>query len=188
MIFAAPWVLLALPALPLLWWLLRVTPPAPRSESFPAIRLLMGLHAPRGDAGAHTLVAAVAAHGRGDLGDPGTGAAGAGCRLDPGRLRPGAVGGGQRLGLGRRLAASHAGGQYRVGSRRTRRAAGGAARHRAGWLCRSPAGHPAAAGRRSARPGGGAASRALATGSRGRSERCWPGISPTRRWSIWATG
>jgi Domain of unknown function (DUF4159)/Aerotolerance regulator N-terminal len=45
MIFAAPWVLLALPALPLLWWLLRVTPPAPRSEAFPAIRLLMGLHA-----------------------------------------------------------------------------------------------------------------------------------------------
>jgi hypothetical protein len=46
MIFAAPWVLLALPALPLLWWLLRVTPPAPRSETFPAIRLLMGLRAP----------------------------------------------------------------------------------------------------------------------------------------------
>jgi len=45
MIFAAPWVLLALPALPLLWWLLRVTPPAPRSETFPAIRLLMGLTA-----------------------------------------------------------------------------------------------------------------------------------------------
>ncbi len=45
MIFAAPWVLLALPALPLLWWLLRVTPPAPRSENFPAIRLLIGLHA-----------------------------------------------------------------------------------------------------------------------------------------------
>jgi hypothetical protein len=45
MIFAAPWVLVALPALPLLWWLLRVTPPAPRTESFPAIRLLMGLHA-----------------------------------------------------------------------------------------------------------------------------------------------
>ncbi len=37
--------MLALPALPLLWWLLRVTPPAPRSETFPAIRLLMGLHA-----------------------------------------------------------------------------------------------------------------------------------------------
>jgi hypothetical protein len=45
MIFVAPWVLLALPALPLLWWLLRVTPPAPRSETFPAIRLLIGLRA-----------------------------------------------------------------------------------------------------------------------------------------------
>lgn len=46
MIFAAPWVLLALPALPLLWWLLRVTPPAPRTQDFPAIRLLAGLRAP----------------------------------------------------------------------------------------------------------------------------------------------
>jgi hypothetical protein len=45
MIFAAPWVLLALAALPLLWWLLRVTPPAPRREIFPAIRLLLGLSA-----------------------------------------------------------------------------------------------------------------------------------------------
>ncbi len=46
MIFAAPWLLLALPALPLLWWLLRVTPPAPRVQRFPAIRLLEGLRAP----------------------------------------------------------------------------------------------------------------------------------------------
>lgn len=45
MTFAAPWVLLALVGLPVLWWLLRVTPPAPRSESFPAVRLLLGLHA-----------------------------------------------------------------------------------------------------------------------------------------------
>ena len=45
MIFAVPWALTALAALPLLWWLLRVTPPAPRSENFPAIRLLLGLHA-----------------------------------------------------------------------------------------------------------------------------------------------
>ncbi len=45
MIFAAPWLLLALAALPLLWWLLRVTPPAPRTQSFPAIRLLEGLRA-----------------------------------------------------------------------------------------------------------------------------------------------
>ncbi len=43
--FASPWILLALPALPLLWWLLRVTPPAPRREVFPAIRLLLGLNA-----------------------------------------------------------------------------------------------------------------------------------------------
>ncbi|MFN3448072.1 MAG: BatA domain-containing protein, partial [Roseococcus sp.] len=38
--FAAPWLLLALPALPLLWWLLRVTPPQPRRQSFPSPLLL----------------------------------------------------------------------------------------------------------------------------------------------------
>ena len=58
MIFAAPWVLSRLLALPLLWWLLRVTPPAPRSQSFPAIRLLAGLQRDGGDPGAHALVAA----------------------------------------------------------------------------------------------------------------------------------
>jgi hypothetical protein len=45
MIFVYPWILISLAALPLLWWLLRVTPPAPRSEAFPAIRLLLGLNA-----------------------------------------------------------------------------------------------------------------------------------------------
>ncbi len=45
MSFTAPAALLALAALPLLWWLLRATPPAPRRESFPAIRLLLGLAA-----------------------------------------------------------------------------------------------------------------------------------------------
>ena len=45
MIFVAPWVLSGLLALPLLWWLLRVTPPAPRSEIFPAVRFLLGLNA-----------------------------------------------------------------------------------------------------------------------------------------------
>src|SRR3984885_10592121 len=44
MTFAAPLALVALAALPLLWWLLRVTPPAPRREIFPAISLLLGLH------------------------------------------------------------------------------------------------------------------------------------------------
>ncbi len=43
--FAAPWVLTALAALPVLWWLLRVTPPAPRAVQFPAIRLLRDLTA-----------------------------------------------------------------------------------------------------------------------------------------------
>jgi hypothetical protein len=42
--FAAPLALVALAALPLLWWLLRVTPPSPRRETFPAIRLLLGLN------------------------------------------------------------------------------------------------------------------------------------------------
>src|SRR5665213_1435586 len=44
MSFAAPLALVALAALPLLWWLLRVTPPSPRREIFPAIRLLLGLN------------------------------------------------------------------------------------------------------------------------------------------------
>ena len=39
-----PWVLLGALALPLLWWLLRATPPAPRRLSFPAVRLLFGLN------------------------------------------------------------------------------------------------------------------------------------------------
>jgi hypothetical protein len=41
--FAAPWVLTGLVVLPLIWLLLRVTPPAPRLQRFPAIRLLFGL-------------------------------------------------------------------------------------------------------------------------------------------------
>src|SRR4051794_8657222 len=41
--FASPWLLAGLAALPILWWLLRVTPPAPRRLRFPAIRLLLGL-------------------------------------------------------------------------------------------------------------------------------------------------
>ena len=38
--FASPWLLAALAALPALWWLLKVTPPAPRHVRFPAIALL----------------------------------------------------------------------------------------------------------------------------------------------------
>jgi hypothetical protein len=46
MIFTAPFILVALLALPALWWLLRATPPAPRAQAFPAIRLLAGLTPP----------------------------------------------------------------------------------------------------------------------------------------------
>jgi hypothetical protein len=44
--FAAPWLLLGLLALPALWWLLRVTPPAPKRQDFPAVALLRDLPAP----------------------------------------------------------------------------------------------------------------------------------------------
>ncbi len=41
--FAAPWLLLALLALPVLWFLLRAIPPAPKRQLFPAVTLLLGL-------------------------------------------------------------------------------------------------------------------------------------------------
>jgi hypothetical protein len=44
--FVSPWILTTLLILPLLWWLLRVTPPAPKRIAFPAIRLLFGLKLP----------------------------------------------------------------------------------------------------------------------------------------------
>ena len=51
--FVSPWLLLALAALPIIWWLLRVTPPAPRRIVFPALRLLLGL-VPREETPART--------------------------------------------------------------------------------------------------------------------------------------
>ncbi|MBI3447118.1 MAG: DUF4159 domain-containing protein [Magnetospirillum sp.] len=45
--FGTPWVLALLAALPLLWRLLRVTPPGARHISFPAITLLFGLEGSR---------------------------------------------------------------------------------------------------------------------------------------------
>jgi hypothetical protein len=41
--FLAPALLTAFLALPILWWLLRLTPPSPKRIPFPAIRLLFGL-------------------------------------------------------------------------------------------------------------------------------------------------
>src|ERR1700747_1845256 len=51
--FASPWLLAALAALPVIWWLLRVTPPPRRRIAFPAIRLLLGL-TPREETPART--------------------------------------------------------------------------------------------------------------------------------------
>ncbi len=51
--FASPWLLVGLAALPALWWLLRVTPPAPKRVRFPALRLLLGL-VPREETPART--------------------------------------------------------------------------------------------------------------------------------------
>ncbi|MEM7444280.1 MAG: DUF4159 domain-containing protein [Pseudomonadota bacterium] len=41
--FIQPWLLLGLASLPILYWLIRATPPAPRTVRFPALRLLHGL-------------------------------------------------------------------------------------------------------------------------------------------------
>lgn len=41
--FSTPWILWALLALPILWWLLRAVPPAPVRRRFPGIALLLGL-------------------------------------------------------------------------------------------------------------------------------------------------
>ena len=41
--FAAPWILGALAALPILWWLLKLTPPAARLTHFPAVRFLLNI-------------------------------------------------------------------------------------------------------------------------------------------------
>ncbi len=51
--FAQPWLLLALGGLPILWLLLRLTPPAPKRLTFPAVRLLIGLKVPE-ETPAHT--------------------------------------------------------------------------------------------------------------------------------------
>ena len=41
--FAVPWALSALLALPVIWWLLKLTPPLPTTIRFPPVRLLFGL-------------------------------------------------------------------------------------------------------------------------------------------------
>ncbi|MBV9912156.1 MAG: BatA domain-containing protein, partial [Sinobacteraceae bacterium] len=43
--FGAPWILAGLAVLPAIWWLLRITPPAPQRVPFPPLALLRGLSA-----------------------------------------------------------------------------------------------------------------------------------------------
>jgi len=50
---ASPWMLTALALLPVLWWLLRITPPAPLVRAFPPLRLLLAL-TPEEETPAHT--------------------------------------------------------------------------------------------------------------------------------------
>ena len=42
--FLSPWLLAAGIVLPLIWWLLRITPPSPHHIFFPATRLLLGIN------------------------------------------------------------------------------------------------------------------------------------------------
>ena len=46
MAFAAPALLIGLLALPVIWWLLRLTPPRPTVEAFPPLRILLDLQRP----------------------------------------------------------------------------------------------------------------------------------------------
>ncbi len=41
--FLSPWILLGLGVLPVIYWLLRITPPSPKLVRFPALQLLFGL-------------------------------------------------------------------------------------------------------------------------------------------------
>ncbi|MFT8585603.1 DUF4159 domain-containing protein [Acetobacter papayae] len=50
MSFSSPFLLLALAGLPLVWWLLRATPPQPRRQAFPPVALLAGLRTRQIDA------------------------------------------------------------------------------------------------------------------------------------------
>ena len=50
MSFSSPLLLLALVGLPLVWWLLRATPPQPRRQVFPPVALLAGLRTRQIDA------------------------------------------------------------------------------------------------------------------------------------------
>jgi hypothetical protein len=41
--FASPWILLFLGSLPIIWWILKITPPLPRRQPFPPLRIMLAL-------------------------------------------------------------------------------------------------------------------------------------------------
>jgi len=43
--FLAPLVLIGLLTLPIVWWILRISPPKPREQVFPPLRILEGVQA-----------------------------------------------------------------------------------------------------------------------------------------------
>ena len=53
MSFLSPWILLGLLGLPVLWWILRVTPPVPKKVVFPPLRFLRDL-VPEEQTASHT--------------------------------------------------------------------------------------------------------------------------------------
>ncbi len=137
-IFAAPWVLLALAALPVLWWLLRATPPAPRAQDLPRHPAAAGLRPPRRRPRARRGGCWRCACCRGP-GHPRAGAAGADAGPAPAGQRPGPAGDRRRLVVRPRL----------------RRPAGGRRRRARPAGAGEPAGRPADHGAR--RDGAGAA-------------------------------
>lgn len=44
-VFASPWILLSLATLPVIWWILRITPPLPKIQPFPPLALMRELNA-----------------------------------------------------------------------------------------------------------------------------------------------
>ena len=108
--FAAPWLLSAAVALPIIWWLLRVTPPAPRRVRVPGDPAAARADPARGDAGAHAAVADRPAHDPRGAGHPRAGASGAEPAGAARRQRAADPGDRRRLGGGARLAGAPAGG------------------------------------------------------------------------------
>jgi len=98
--FGSPLILAALLVLPLLWWLLRVTPPLPRRTPFPPLRLLRGLEDEEQTSRRHALVAAAAAPVGGGAADRGAGRSLAGPQSQAHHSRPAGAGGGQWLDRG----------------------------------------------------------------------------------------